>query len=153
LFFVYREVFAVFRALTFGFALFVVGLFGLAASASAAVEARVHVATQRMELIVDGATRGTYVVSTGKEGHRTPLGNFQPQRMHKKYYSHKYHNAPMPHSIFFVGGVAMHATDDLRHLGKPASHGCVRLDPAVAAVVFDLVQSHGMQNSRIVVTE
>jgi lipoprotein-anchoring transpeptidase ErfK/SrfK len=130
-----------------------VGLLLAGAPARAAIEARVHVATQRMELIVDGATQGSYAVSTGRKGHRTPVGTFQPQRMHAKYYSHKYHNAPMPNSIFFVGGVALHGTTDVGHLGRPASHGCVRLHPAVAAAVFDLVRKHGMENARIVVTD
>ncbi|TBW36250.1 hypothetical protein EYW49_14175 [Siculibacillus lacustris] len=129
------------------------GLFGLVAPASAAVEARIHIATQRMEVIVDGATTGVYAVSTGKRGHRTPMGVFTPQRMHEKYRSHTYHNARMPNSIFFVGGVALHGTDDLRHLGRPASHGCVRLHPQVAAGLFDLVKSHGMKTTRIVVTD
>ncbi len=140
------------RPLFLGFFV-LVGLFGFSAPASAAIEARIHIATQRMELIVDGATRGDYVVSTGKRGYRTPTGTFQPQRMHKTYHSRKYHNAPMPNSIFFVGGVAMHGTTDIRNLGRPASHGCVRLHPAVAAAVFDLVRQHGMENAKIVVTE
>lgn len=133
------------------FALFC-GVLSFSAPASAAIEARIHVASQRMEVLVDGIKAGEYVVSTGKKGYRTPLGNYKPTRMHKKYYSRKYHNSPMPNSIFFNGGIAVHGTYEVARLGKPASHGCVRMHPKDAASLFGLVQSHGMQNSRIVVT-
>jgi len=124
---------------------------GLSRPAAAAVEARVHIASQRLEVLVDGVQAAEYKVSTGKRGYRTPTGTFQPQRMHKTYYSHKYHNSPMPNSIFIVGGVALHGTDDIRHLGKPASHGCIRLHPKDAASLFGLVRDHGMGNTRVVI--
>jgi len=128
------------------------GVLAFAQPASAAVEARIHVNSQRMEVMVDGIKAGEYTISTGKKGYRTPHGDFKPTRMHKKYYSHKYHNSPMPNSIFFNGGIAVHGTYEVARLGKPASHGCVRMHPKDAAQLFGLVQSHGMQNSRIVVT-
>ena len=87
-----------------------------------------------------------------KRGTAPPLGDYKPTRMHKKYYSKKYHNSPMPNSIFFNGGIAVHGTYEVARLGKPASHGCVRLHPSDAAQLFGLVQSHGMHNARIVVT-
>ncbi|MDK9697828.1 MAG: L,D-transpeptidase [Siculibacillus sp.] len=128
------------------------GIFVLAQPASAAVEARIHLTSQRMVVVIDGIKTGEYVVSTGKRGYRTPVGDFKPTRMHKKYYSKKYHNSPMPNSIFFNGGIAVHGTYEVARLGKPASHGCVRMHPRDAAALFGLVQSHGMTNSRIVVT-
>ncbi len=127
-------------------------LLGFTNTASAAVEARVNIASQRMEVLVDGVRAGEYTVSTGKRGHRTPTGVFVPQRMHKTYYSHKYHNSPMPNSIFIVGGIALHGTNDIRHLGKPASHGCIRLHPRDAAALFGLVREHGMTNAKVVIT-
>lgn len=138
-----------FFALTF---VLICGLLGLAAPAQAAVEARIHIASQRMEVIIDGARAGEYVISTGKKGHRTPMGVYKPERMHKTYYSRKYHNSPMPNSIFFNGGIAVHGTYEVARLGSPASHGCVRMSPRDAAQLFGLVQSHGMHNARIVVT-
>lgn len=140
------------RLLALAFVLFC-SLFGLVRPADAAVEARIHITTQRMEVIVDGVQQAEYVVSTGKKGHRTPKGAFSAERMHKKYYSRKYHNAPMPNSIFFNGGIAVHGTTEIARLGKPASHGCVRMHPQQAAVLFELVKSHGMQNARFVVTD
>jgi len=136
-------------ALTFAL---VCGLFAFLQPASAAVEARINLGTQRMVVTVDGVKAGEYVVSTGKKGHRTPTGEYKPTRMHKKYYSHKYYNSPMPNSIFFNGGIAVHGTYETARLGKPASHGCVRMAPRDAATLFALVQTHGMSNSRIVVT-
>lgn len=128
------------------------GILVTSAPASAAVEARIHVSSQRMVVLVDGIKSGEYKVSTGKKGYRTPLGDYKPTRMHKKYYSKKYHNSPMPNSIFFNGGIAVHGTYEVARLGQPASHGCVRMHPSDAAQLFGLVKSHGMQNSRIVVT-
>ncbi len=65
------------------------------------------------------------------------------------WFSKKYDNAPMPHAVFFSGGVAVHATQSIGMLGQPASHGCVRLAPAHAARFYELVHKHGYQNTRI----
>ena len=73
----------------------------------------------------------------------------KPIRMHEMWYSSKYENAPMPHSIFFYGGYAIHATYDVDNLGQVASHGCVRLDPANAEALYDLVKKVGMKNTSI----
>ncbi|MBV5262969.1 L,D-transpeptidase [Pinisolibacter aquiterrae] len=133
--------------------LVLLAVFGRAQTAEAAVEARIDISTQRMVVLVDGVRQGEYAVSTGRKGYRTPTGDFKPQRMHKRYYSRKYHNSPMPHSIFFAGGIAVHGTYETGRLGRPASHGCVRLAPRAAAELFELVRQHGMQNSRIIVSE
>jgi len=133
--------------------LVLLAVFGRAQTAEAAVEARIDISTQRMVVLVDGVRQGEYAVSTGRKGYRTPTGYFKPQRMHKRYYSRKYHNSPMPHSIFFAGGIAVHGTYETGRLGRPASHGCVRLAPRAAAELFELVRQHGMQNSRIIVSE
>jgi lipoprotein-anchoring transpeptidase ErfK/SrfK len=65
------------------------------------------------------------------------------------WYSSKYENSPMPWSIFFYGGYAIHGTEDVKHLGQMASHGCVRLDPDNAKLLYDLVKSVGMQNTKV----
>ena len=57
----------------------------------------------------------------------------------------------MPYSIFFDGGYAIHGSYEISHLGRPASHGCIRLHPKNAAILFALVQAH-MSETRIVVT-
>ena len=40
-------------------------------------------------------------------------------------------------------------TNDIRRLGGPASHGCVRLHPSHAAALYALVQRNGSRNTRI----
>lgn len=109
----------------------------------------VDIAQQEMQVRVDGVTVYNWDVSTGRKGFATPPGRYQPIRMHKKYFSKKYDNAPMPYAIFFYGGYAIHGTTDLKRLGRIASHGCVRLDPANAKLLFALVQENGMQNTVI----
>jgi lipoprotein-anchoring transpeptidase ErfK/SrfK len=59
----------------------------------------------------------------------------------------------MPYSIFFKGGYAIHGTYSVKQLGRPASHGCVRLHPDNAAALFGLVKQAGMSNTRIIVTQ
>jgi len=58
----------------------------------------------------------------------------------------------MPHSIFFLGGYAIHATYYINQLGRPASHGCIRLHPQNAAKLYSLVQKHGMKSTRITIS-
>lgn len=123
-----------------------------ASAAQAAVNVHIDKSSQRMIVSVDGAVRYSWPVSTGRAGYGTPNGVFRPQRMHRTWFSRKYYNSPMPHSIFFNGGYAIHGTNYISRLGGPASHGCVRLHPSHAAALYALVQSHGAGNTRIVVS-
>jgi len=109
----------------------------------------VDIPTQTMSVTVDGVERYSWLVSTGRTGHNTPTGDFRPQRMAAVYYSKKYDNAPMPHAIFFWGGYAIHGTEDIRRLGGKASHGCVRLHPNNAALLYSLVSRYGAENVAI----
>ena len=122
-----------------------------AARAEANVLVRVSRGSQTMEVSVDGAPLYTWRVSTGRAGFGTPAGVFHPQRMAARWFSTVYYNAPMPHAIFFHGGFAIHGSYDIARLGGPASHGCIRLHPNAAAILFDLVQRQGMRNTTIVV--
>lgn len=114
------------------------------------VSITVDISTQSMTVADDYRTFYTFDVSTGRPGHGTPTGTFRPIRMHEMWYSSKYENAPMPWSIFFYGGYAIHGTTDLAHLGHVASHGCVRLDPKNAKLLFDMVKEVGMKNTSVV---
>lgn len=125
----------------------------LPAAARADVVARVSLSAQEMTVYVDGVARYGWAVSTARRGYRTPVGSYRPTRMHKMWYSKKYDNAPMPNSIFFLGGYAVHGTPHVRSLGRPASHGCIRLHPDNARTLFSLVKSEGMGNARIVITQ
>jgi hypothetical protein len=68
-----------------------------------------------------------------------------------KYFSRKYDWSPMPHSIFFHGGYAIHGSYEVSHLGSPASHGCIRLHPDNATVLYDLVKDR-VAETQIVIT-
>jgi L,D-transpeptidase catalytic domain len=107
---------------------------------------------QRMTVSVDGQARHSWPVSTGRRGFGTPSGTFAPQRLARRWFSRKYYNSPMPYSIFFHGGFAIHGSTEIHRLGGPASHGCVRLHPIHAATLFGLVQRHGSDNTSIVVS-
>ena len=57
----------------------------------------------------------------------------------------------MPYSIFYSGNYAIHGTNQIGKLGRPASAGCVRLHPDNAAILFNLAQREGLKNVRVVV--
>lgn len=125
----------------------------LAAADRAAAQVLVHIdrSTQTMDVVVDGSLRYRWPVSTGRRGLPTPAGVFHPQRMAMSWFSRKYDDAPMPHSIFFRGGIAIHGTYETAYLGRPVSHSCVRLYPSNAALLYELVQREGMRATTIVV--
>ncbi len=127
-------------------------LAGLCGSAQAEVLIQIDKSAQRMTVTVDGAQTHVWAVSTGRAGYGTPNGQFRPQWMARRWFSRKYYNSPMPYSIFFHKGYAIHGTNYIRRLGGPASHGCVRLHPGNAATLFALVNQHGKSKTRIVVT-
>jgi lipoprotein-anchoring transpeptidase ErfK/SrfK len=117
-----------------------------------AVEVNIDISSQSMSVYVNGWPYGFWDVSTAREGYYTPRGSFRVTRTAKVYYSKKYDNAPMPNSVFFYGGFAIHGTGSTRALGRPASHGCVRLHPANAARLYELVQEYGPRQTRITLT-
>jgi hypothetical protein len=106
---------------------------------------------QEMTVWVDGMEKYSWPVSTGIGGYSTPSGNFTASSMNKIWYSRQWDNAPMPHAIFFTKkGHAIHATNETKKLGTPASHGCVRLSPKNAATLFALVKEKGLKNTEVV---
>ena len=129
-------------------AAFVVLIFSIA-PASAEIVGHIDKSSQRMSVSVNGEPRYTWPVSTGRSGYGTPSGVFAPQMMARRWFSKKYYNSPMPHSIFFYHGFAIHGTTELRRLGGPASHGCVRLHPSNAATLYALVERIGRDSTRI----
>ena len=129
----------------------IAALFASSVSSASSILARIDLSGQRMHVYVDGFQRYSWPVSTARHGYRTPVGTFRPQRLETMWYSRKYHMSPMPHSIFFLGGYAIHGTDVITLLGTPASHGCVRLHPSNAATLFGLVRAN-VSNTQIIVT-
>lgn len=104
---------------------------------------------QTMHVRVDGVTRHRWDISSGREGFDTPPGRYQPTRMYRTYHSRQYDMAPMPYSIFFHQGYAIHGTTYLDRLGRTASHGCVRLATENAEALFALVKQAGEANTVI----
>lgn len=123
-------------------------------AAVAGIDIYIDKSSQRMTVAVDGVHRYTWKVSTGKAGYATPSGIFQPFRMEPDHFSAEWDNAPMPYSIFFTyQGHAIHGSLYTRRLGRPASHGCVRLAPQDAAALYSLVGQLGMAKTRIVIAD
>lgn len=78
---------------------------------------------------------GPVRMAHGRAGWETPRGTYQVTRKVRHEVSRLFNNAPMPYSVYFVGGIAFHE-------GDPAylSHGCIRMDQPAAATYFDRLQ-------------
>jgi lipoprotein-anchoring transpeptidase ErfK/SrfK len=123
----------------------------LPAACAASVLATVNLSQQRMEVIVDGVKRYSWQVSTGKEGWRTRPGSYTPFALTPYYYSKRW-NMPLTYLISIdEDGTAIHGTTHTDRLGRPASHGCIRLDTNNAAILYHLIETHGMWSTQIIV--
>jgi L,D-transpeptidase catalytic domain len=124
-----------------GIFLLVCGFFWLT-PANATVQIQIDLTNQTMHVV---SSTGSYSwpVSTARSGYFTPRGTFRPQSLQAVHFSRKYYDSPMPHSIFFDGGFAIHGTYETAWLGRPASHGCVRIAPENAALLFQMVKEEG----------
>lgn len=122
-----------------------------AQSLAASLVARVDIGSQTMTVSQGGQVVYRWKVSTGRDGYPTRRGSFKPQRMHKMWYSRKYEMSPMPYSVFYSGGFAVHGTGYVKSLGRPASHGCVRLATGNAKTFYNMVRQHGRGGTRIIV--
>ena len=116
------------------------------------VTVRISLGAQIMTVSVGGEVVYRWPISSGRIGYTTPHGTYGPQRLAIMWRSKKYHYSPMPYSIFFRGGYAIHGTYETAYLGARASHGCIRLSPAHAATLFSLVRGAGFGRTRIVIT-
>lgn len=106
--------------------------------------------SQHMTVEVDGKKIYDWLVSTGGDGYDTPSGTYHPFRMEKEHFSKEWDDAPMPYSMFFTPqGHALHGSYHIKSLGQRASHGCVRIAPENAALLFALMQKAGYRNSTI----
>lgn len=114
-----------------------------AAPAGAAVRIRIDLAAQRLEAVTPQGETVRWKISSGRRGYETPTGSYSVMRMEADHHSDEYDQAPMPYSIFFSPrGLAIHGTYE-RGLGRPLSHGCVRLAVPNARQLFDWVEKHG----------
>jgi lipoprotein-anchoring transpeptidase ErfK/SrfK len=129
-----------------------ISTFLISSPASASIIARVDLTQQRMSVEVDGIHHATWSVSTARRGYRTPVGRYKPYLLERMHYSRLYDYTPMPHSVFFSRGYAIHGTTEVRRLGRPVSHGCIRLAPHNAKRLYGLIREHGLQNTTIEIT-
>lgn len=118
-------------------------------ASAARLVAHVDLSKQTMTVKKDGRTLYRWAISSGRKGYRTPTGTYSPKRMHRMWHSRKYNMSPMPYSIFFRGGYAIHGTNYVSRLGRTASHGCIRLHTANAKRLYDLTRSVGPRNMRV----
>ena len=132
--------------------IFLLGIFApsLRAGASEGVLLlKVDISAQQMTVYQDGKQRHTWKVSTARRGKVTPRGRWKAKWLSRHHRSSRYNNAPMPYSIFYNGNFAIHGTNQIKKLGRPASSGCIRLHPKNAAIIFDLTKSYGLGNTFI----
>lgn len=124
-----------------------------------AVWAQVVKSTQTMYLFHHGELMATWKVSTGLNG-STPNFDKNPNgRIYNRYTSSRYPGGDykglgnMPYAIFIHAGFAIHGTAETNwpKLGKPASHGCIRLHPDNAYRFNQLVRQYGIKNVWITV--
>lgn len=114
-----------------------------AAPAGAAVRVRIDLAAQRLEAVTPQGETVNWKISSGRRGYETPTGTYSVMRMEADHHSDEYDQAPMPYAIFFSPrGLAIHGSYE-RGLGRPLSHGCVRLAVPNARQLFDWVEKHG----------
>ncbi|MET3612335.1 lipoprotein-anchoring transpeptidase ErfK/SrfK [Rhizobium aquaticum] len=125
----------------------------VSSSYASSLVAQVNLSKQTMTITENGFVRYEWKVSTARRGYSTPVGSYSAKSLDIDHRSRKYHNSPMPYSVFFKGGYAVHGTNEVRNLGRPASHGCVRLHPQNAATFFSLVKDAGLSNTRIVISQ
>lgn len=118
------------------------------------IEARVDKTSQTMTVYVNGWKQHTWPVSTARRGKITPTGTYHgAQWLSKNHKSSRYNNAPMPYAIFYDGHYAIHGTDQVSRLGRPASAGCVRLHPDNAKILFELTRYAGKDKLTVTVRE
>ena len=131
---------------------FLLVLFQTQTALSANLIAQISLSSQTMVVTQNGTVKYRWRVSTGRKGYGTPTGSWSAKWVSRNHRSRKYNNAPMPFAVFFKGGYAVHATYETKRLGRPASHGCVRLHPDNAATFFQMANRSGLSNTRIVIT-
>jgi lipoprotein-anchoring transpeptidase ErfK/SrfK len=106
-------------------------------------------ATGDTRIVIDRLTQMAYVyrdddlvgvstVSTAKQGHITPLGEWTILEKRPFYRSKKYDNAPMPFmQRIDEYGIALHGG---KNPGYPASHGCIRMPMKFAEKLYGLTK-------------
>ena len=98
----------------------------------------ISIADQQLSLYDNGALIARSSVSTGVQGHPTPLGVFSVISKERWHRSNIYSGAPMPYMQRITwSGIALHAGVVPGH---PASHGCIRLTNDFAIRLWHLAK-------------
>ena len=127
---------------------------------SCAVFIHVKKSKQTAYLYIRGRFYDSWLVSTGVRGRSTPNFDRHPNgRVYTKYSSRKFPGGDykglgnMPYAVFIRGGFALHGTPrgNWRKLGRPASHGCIRMHPDNGRTFNRFVRSVGVSNTWITV--
>lgn len=139
------------RLLIFAFAFLCATATLTGIAGAAPLVAKVDVSDQMMTVYRDGEVAYRWKVSTARKGKWTPRGTWSAKWLSRHHRSSRYDNAPMPYAIFFRGHYAIHGTNHVSRLGRPASAGCIRLHPDHAALLFRLTQAVGLDNMRVVI--
>ena len=101
----------------------------LSSLAEAKVVAHISLSAQRMDVSVNGVPLYSWRVSTARAGYRTPTGTFKPTGLFRYHASTIYSGSPMPHSIFFMRGYAIHGSYETKYLGRPARMAACGCNP------------------------
>jgi hypothetical protein len=98
------------------------------------------------------STAGSFVIDGKMKKFSTPTGDFAIDRLELMHHSKAYNDAAMPNAMFFNEGIAIHAAigGEIPHLGRVASHGCVRTAPITAKTLYDYVQDNKLKNSVVI---
>ncbi len=106
----------------------------------------VNLATQIMTIFENGKLIDSFLISSGKSGMNTPVGQFQIYNKHPRPWSKKY-SLYMPYwmAITSDGKYGIHELPEWpggykegqNHLGIPVSHGCMRLGVGPAKKVYE----------------
>ena len=93
---------------------------------------------QHALLYRSGVPIAASTISSGSKGRETPIGIFTILQKEVVHRSRTYDDAPMPYMQRLTAkGVAMHAGN---LPGYPASHGCIRLPPAFAKLLYGVTE-------------
>ena len=106
----------------------------------------INLKVQVLTIFENGEVLDSFLISSGKRGMDTPMGNFKVSNKHPRPWSKKY-GLYMPYWMAIVpsGKFGMHELPEWpggykegqNHLGIPVSHGCVRLGVGPAERVYN----------------
>ena len=97
----------------------------------------VNLSHQRARLQIDGETKMTTSISTGREGYATPAGRYVITNKYREWNSTIY-KVPMPYFLRLnCSPIGLHSG---YVTGRPASHGCIRLPHEMAVQFYKLTR-------------